>query len=174
MPGLTPGWALCRSDGADVGPSPIDRVYLASASFRRRFIEIGRTLGSPLMMRMNLNQATLRFVLGGAQEPDALDCGDLRLWRPLRRRDVPGDWRASGPRPCGRRQAEAAPAMRKPRPHARRPFPTGRSAGRTWAQPAYSEARSLSVADSMQLRCRTRKCRMGDRLRSRGLLGLSP
>ena len=50
--------------------------------------------------------AVVRLVLGGAQEPDALDLADRRLRRALCRRDVPGDAGEAGARPCGRRAAD--------------------------------------------------------------------
>ena len=60
-----------------------------------RFIEIARTLGKPLVMRMNLNQQSHGPTWDVAPQPDEVDEPDRRLRRPLRRRDVPDDRRAS-------------------------------------------------------------------------------
>ncbi len=44
-----------------------------------RFVEIGRTLGKPLVMRMNLNQQSSGSFLAGAQEHHALDLADSSI-----------------------------------------------------------------------------------------------
>ena len=60
-----------------------------------KFIEVARTLGKPLVMRMNLNQQSVGTTWTLAQEPDELAVADRRLRRPLCRRDVPDDRRRS-------------------------------------------------------------------------------
>ena len=79
-----------------------------------KFIELGQTLGKPLVMRLNLNQ---RSGLDLAQEPDRQPDPDRRLRCALRRRDVPDDQGKAGAgarhwrRPVGRcRQAELRPS----------------------------------------------------------------
>jgi predicted dehydrogenase len=69
-----------------------------------RFVEIGRTLGKPLVMRMNLNQQSSGS-FWQVHKPDALDLADRRLRRPLCRHHVPGDADEAGRRACGRRAA---------------------------------------------------------------------
>ena len=69
-----------------------------------KFIEIGRGLGKPLVMRMNLNQQSPARP-GTGTEPDAIADAHRRLRRPLRRHDVPDDAGQAGARPRHRRQA---------------------------------------------------------------------
>ena len=56
-----------------------------------KFIEIARTLGKPLVMRMNLNQQSVGPGVELAPQPDGEHDAAGRLRRPLRRRDVPDD-----------------------------------------------------------------------------------
>ena len=56
--------------------------------------------------------AVVGLVLGGAQEPDALDLADRRLRRPLCRRDVPGDAGEARRGACGRARASPARSRR--------------------------------------------------------------
>ncbi len=55
-----------------------------------RFVEIGRTLGKPLVMRMNLNQQSSGSFWEVHKSSDDVDLADRRLRRALCRRDVPG------------------------------------------------------------------------------------
>ena len=73
-----------------------------------RFIEIARTLGKPLVMRMNLNQQSHGPDVDVAPQPDELDEPDRGLRRPLRGRHVPDDGREAGTRLA--RSAHASPA----------------------------------------------------------------
>ena len=70
-----------------------------------RFVEIGRTLGKPLVMRMNLNQQSSGSFWQVHKNLDALDLADRRLRRALCRCDVPGDASEAGSRARGRRAA---------------------------------------------------------------------
>ena len=86
----------------------------------QKLVEIGRGLGKPLVMRMNLNQQSTgqawvwhRNLMA---EPDA----DRRLRRALCRRDVPADPRPTGPGPRHRRQAVGRDRRAELRPSARR------------------------------------------------------
>ena len=56
-----------------------------------KFVEVGRTLGKPLVMRMNLNQQILWSGLELAQEPDGEPDAAGRLRRALCRHHVPDD-----------------------------------------------------------------------------------
>ena len=73
-----------------------------------RFIEIARTLGKPLVMRMNLNQQSHGEAWQLAPQPDGLDEPDRRLRRALRRRHVPDDRRPAGARLGDRRAPHRA------------------------------------------------------------------
>ena len=79
----------------------------------QKFTEIARTLGTPLVMRMNLNQQSAGAAWEHAQAAAAQHVADRRLRRALRRRDVPHDRRATGSRqrhrraPRGRHRARA-------------------------------------------------------------------
>ena len=64
----------------------------------QKFIELARTLGKPLVMRMNLNQQSHGAGVGHAPQSDEVDEPDRRLRRPLRGRDVPDDRREAGAR----------------------------------------------------------------------------
>ena len=70
-----------------------------------KFIELARTLGTPLVMRMNLNQQSAGRAVGHAPEPPEVDVADCRLRRALRRRHVPDD--AVAPRAGQRDRREA-------------------------------------------------------------------
>ena len=63
-----------------------------------KFIEIARTLGKPLVMRMNLNQQSHGLDLDDPSPPDELDEPHRRLRRALRRCDVPDDRRPAAAR----------------------------------------------------------------------------
>ena len=68
-----------------------------------KFIELARTLGKPLVMRMNLNQQSAAAV-GRTTEPADVDVADRGLRRALRRRHVPDDPLAPRARQCHRRE----------------------------------------------------------------------
>ena len=72
-----------------------------------KFIELARTLGKPLVMRMNLNQQSHGDTWTTHRQPDELDEPHRRLRRPLRGCDVPDDRRAADPRV--RRSAPGSP-----------------------------------------------------------------
>ena len=72
-----------------------------------KFVEVGRTLGKPLVMRMNLNQQSLGPGLELAQEPDGVADADRRLRRALCRHHVPDDPGEAGARARHRRAALA-------------------------------------------------------------------
>ncbi len=71
-----------------------------------KFVEVARTLGKPLVMRMNLNQQSRGKAWDTHSAPDGLAEPDRRLRRPLRRRDVPDDRRQTRARPRHRRPPE--------------------------------------------------------------------
>ncbi len=71
-----------------------------------KFVEIGRTLGKPLVMRMNLNQQSSGREWATHKKLMETISPTRRLRRALRRRDVPGDGRATGARACARRALE--------------------------------------------------------------------
>ena len=71
----------------------------------QRFTEIARTLGTPLVMRMNLNQQSSGADWDTHKQSAAEYVADRRLRRALRGRHVPHDRRAPDPRQRHRRAA---------------------------------------------------------------------
>ncbi|MCK7510092.1 MAG: hypothetical protein MZV70_42690 [Desulfobacterales bacterium] len=69
-----------------------------------KFIELARTLGTPLVMRMNLNQQSAGPQWATHRNLAEVHVADCRLRRALRRRDVPDD--AVAPR-AGQRDRRA-------------------------------------------------------------------
>ena len=84
-----------------------------------KFIELGKTLGKPLVMRLNLNQQSNGPAWSLAQESDRQPDPDRRLRRALCRRDVPADRCQAGARSRYRRQALGRRGQAELRPPAR-------------------------------------------------------
>ena len=89
-------------------PAASSSSAISSATIRAgsKFIELARTLGTPLVFRMNLNQQSSGAAVGDPQAAAAVAVADRRLRRPLRRCLVPDHARRAAHRPCRRRPAD--------------------------------------------------------------------
>ena len=88
-----------------------------------KFIELGRTLGKPLVMRLNLNQQSNGPAWFWHKNLIELADPNCRLWRSLCRRHVPVDRSETRTRPWHRRETMGgcgAAELRSPPRHLRR------------------------------------------------------